>query len=44
MGKYWRGIAIAGLVAVISGCGASNSSKNSINNGYIMETAAAAMD
>lgn len=44
MRKYWRGIAIAGVVAVISGCGASNSSKNSINNGYIMETAAAAMD
>jgi len=44
MRKYWRGIAIAGVVAVISGCGSSNSSKNSINNGYIMETAAAAMN
>lgn len=44
MRKYWRGIAIAGVVAVISGCGAASGSKNSINNGYIMETAAAAMD
>ena len=38
MRKYWRGIAIAGVVAVISGCGAASGSKNSINNGYIMET------
>ena len=44
MRKYWRGIAIAGVVAVISGCGAASGSKNSINNGYIMETAAAVMD
>ena len=44
MRTYWRGIAIAGVVAVISGCGAASGSKNSINNGYIMETAAAAMD
>lgn len=27
MRKYWRGIAIAGVVAVISGCGAASGSK-----------------
>ena len=33
MRQYWRGIAIAGVVAVISGCGAASSSTNSINHG-----------
>ena len=48
MRKYWLGIAVAGALAVLSGCGAGNSSKSSANEMYVMETAAqttaAAMD
>ena len=44
MRKYWLCIAIAGVLTVISGCGAGSSSKSSANEGYIMETAAGAME
>ena len=44
MRKYWLCIAIAGVLTIISGCGAGSSSKSSANEGYIMETAAGAME
>ena len=44
MRKYWLCIAIAGVLTIISGCGAGNGSKSSANEGYIMETAAGAME
>lgn len=43
MRKYWLGIAVAGALAVLSGCGAGNSSKSSANEMYVMETAAQTM-
>lgn len=44
MRKYWLGIAIAGALTVLSGCGAGNSSRSSANEMYVMETTAASMD
>ena len=44
MRKYWLCIAIAGVLTIISGCGAGSGSKSSANEGYIMETAAGAME